>query len=138
MPVRQHASSGYHPFFDTSKPCNCSIHCAAANWEMEQERLQENRQGRQFSSCMGEPTVLEPPITPPAPANSWQQGVRHSLLYNGSKFGGCQKSKGNSYEVEVVLQVNISKDYLVTLLLTLFCNVRSTWMKPIATSVVIS
>lgn len=44
-------------------------------------------------------------ITPPPPANSKQPGITKSLLYNGSKFQGFQKSKGNSYEVEVVLQV---------------------------------
>lgn len=44
-------------------------------------------------------------ITPPPPANSKQPGITKSLLYNGSKFRGFQKSKGNSYEVEVVLQV---------------------------------
>lgn len=45
-------------------------------------------------------------IIPPPPANSKQPGVTKSLLYNGSKFQGHQKSKGNSYEVEVVLQVS--------------------------------
>lgn len=44
-------------------------------------------------------------IVPPPPNNSKQLGVTKSLLYNGSKFRGFQKSKGNSYEVEVVLQV---------------------------------
>lgn len=48
-------------------------------------------------------------ITPPPPANSKQPGVTKSLLYNGSKFQGHQKSKGNSYEVEVVLQVSKNK-----------------------------
>lgn len=43
---------------------------------------------------------------PPPPANSKQIGVTKSLLYNGSKFQGFQKSKGNSYTVEVVLQVS--------------------------------
>lgn len=38
--------------------------------------------------------------------NSKQIGVNKSLLYNGSKFKGFQKSKGNSYEVEVILQVS--------------------------------
>lgn len=47
-------------------------------------------------------------IAPPPPANSKQLGVLKSLLYNGSKFKGFQKSKGSSYEVEVVLQVSIS------------------------------
>ena len=36
-----------------------------------------------------------------------QPGVSSSLLYNGSKFCGHQKSKGNQYDVEVVLQVFI-------------------------------
>lgn len=45
-------------------------------------------------------------ITPPPPANSKQLGVTKTLLYNGSKFEGFQKSKGNSYAVEVVLQVS--------------------------------
>lgn len=40
--------------------------------------------------------------------NSKQLGVNKSLLYNGSKFKGFQKSKGNSYEVEVVLQVSVN------------------------------
>lgn len=45
-------------------------------------------------------------ITPPPPANSKQLGVSRTLLYNGSRFEGSQKSKGNSYAVEVVLQVS--------------------------------
>lgn len=48
-------------------------------------------------------------IVPPPPANSKQPGVSRSLLYNGSRFQGHQKSKGNSYEVEVVLQVSVYK-----------------------------
>ncbi|VVC38450.1 Vacuolar import/degradation protein Vid24 [Cinara cedri] len=43
-------------------------------------------------------------ITPRPPANSKQLGVTGSILYSGSKFIGFQRSKGNSYEVEVVLQ----------------------------------
>ncbi|EDV28268.1 uncharacterized protein TRIADDRAFT_53720 [Trichoplax adhaerens] len=31
-------------------------------------------------------------------------GLSTSLLYNGSKFIGSQKSKGNSYDVEIILQ----------------------------------
>lgn len=52
-------------------------------------------------------------IVPPPPNNSKQLGVTKSLLYNGSKFRGFQKSKGNSYEVEVVLQhVDEANSYL--------------------------
>ena len=46
-------------------------------------------------------------VIPPPPANSKQPGINRSLLYNGSRFQGHQKSKGNSYEVEVVLQVSV-------------------------------
>ena len=46
-------------------------------------------------------------IHPPPPANSQLQGLATSLLYNGSKFTGQQKSKGHSYNVEVILQVII-------------------------------
>ena len=48
--------------------------------------------------------VVMPP--PPPPAKSKQPGVSRSLLYNGSKFKGHQKSKGNQYDVEVILQVS--------------------------------
>lgn len=41
--------------------------------------------------------------------NSKQQGV-NKILGSGSIFKGFQKSKGNSYEVEVVLQVRIDID----------------------------
>ncbi|KAL3178850.1 hypothetical protein MRX96_009518 [Rhipicephalus microplus] len=51
-------------------------------------------------------------IMPPLPANSQQPGVTRSLLYNGSRFQGQQKSKGNSYDVEVVLQIKgLTEEY---------------------------
>lgn len=61
-----------------------------------------------------EPTMpVRVDIVPPPPNNSKQLGVTKSLLYNGSKFRGFQKSKGNSYEVEVVLQhVDEANSYL--------------------------
>lgn len=41
------------------------------------------------------------------------KGLHKTLLYNGSKFKGYQKSKGNSYEVEVILQfVDEANSYL--------------------------
>lgn len=43
--------------------------------------------------------------SPPPLLNSSQLGVTTSCLYSGSKFGGYQTSKGNSYQVEVVFQV---------------------------------
>ena len=43
---------------------------------------------------------LPPPLVP-----TKQPGVARSLLYNGSRFHGHQKSKGNQYDVEVILQV---------------------------------
>uniref|UniRef100_A0A3Q3W142 Uncharacterized protein n=1 Tax=Mola mola TaxID=94237 RepID=A0A3Q3W142_MOLML len=40
-----------------------------------------------------------------SPINTHQPGVATSLLNSGSQFRGYQRSKGNSYDVEVVLQV---------------------------------
>jgi len=52
-------------------------------------------------------------ITPPPPSHTKQLGFPKTLLYNGSKFEGSQKSKGNSYAVEVVLQhVDEENSYL--------------------------
>ncbi|XP_058509214.1 SH3 and PX domain-containing protein 2B [Solea solea] len=52
-------------------------------------------------------------LVPPAPINTYQPGVATSLLYGGSQFRGYQKSKGNSYDVEVVLQhVTVEDSYL--------------------------
>ena len=47
-------------------------------------------------------------VPPPPPVGSKLPGVTRSLLYNGSRFVGHQKSKGNQYAVEVILQVNKS------------------------------
>ena len=57
---------------------------------------------------------------PPPPANSFQPGVNRSLLYNGSRFQGHQKSKGKSYEVEVILQVRN-----IFILITFIFNLES-------------
>ncbi|KAF6723632.1 Glucose-induced degradation-like protein 4 [Oryzias melastigma] len=52
-------------------------------------------------------------LIPLPPINTHQPGVVTSLLYSGSKFRGHQKSKGNSYDVEVVLQhVTMEDSYL--------------------------
>ncbi|XP_056017897.1 glucose-induced degradation protein 4 homolog isoform X2 [Ostrea edulis] len=52
-------------------------------------------------------------LDPPPPANSKQPGVTTTLLYNGSRFQGHQKSKGNCYDVEVILQyVDLENSYL--------------------------
>ena len=58
------------------------------------------------------PVRLE--LDPPPPANSTQPGVATTLLYSGAKFQGYQKSKGNSYEVEVVLQVDAQVFFAIT------------------------
>jgi len=48
--------------------------------------------------------VTQSQISPLPPIKSKQPGVTTSLLYNGSRFIGHQKSKGSQYDVEVVLQ----------------------------------
>ncbi len=45
-------------------------------------------------------------VPPLPPIKSKQPGVSRSLLYNGSRFVGHQQSKGNKYDVEVILQVS--------------------------------
>uniref|UniRef100_A0ABM5EZC9 Uncharacterized protein n=1 Tax=Pogona vitticeps TaxID=103695 RepID=A0ABM5EZC9_9SAUR len=52
------------------------------------------------SSSSGTSARLEPP----PPINTAQPGVTTSRLYSGAKFRGQQRSKGNAYEVEVVVQ----------------------------------
>jgi hypothetical protein len=47
-------------------------------------------------------------IDPPLKANSKQPGIISSILFDGSHFTGQQKSKGNSYDVEVDLLVSVA------------------------------
>ncbi len=59
--------------------------------------------------------TLDTPLAPaPPPVSSKQPGVSRSLLYNGSRFVGHQRSKGNQYDVEVILQVKESNLGLVS------------------------
>lgn len=52
-------------------------------------------------------------VYPIPPAKSSMQGVVQSPLYNGSKFNGHQKSKGNTCTVEVTLKhVDLENSYL--------------------------
>lgn len=58
-------------------------------------------------------TVKPEPLLPPLPLNRNVRNVISSLLYSGSKFKGHQKSKGNCYDVEVLIQhVDESNSYL--------------------------
>jgi len=59
---------------------------------------------------------------PPAPANTLQPGVTTSLLYSGSKFTGHQKSKGNSYDVVVNLQVPPSAVIIIIIVIIVVIN----------------
>ena len=70
----------------------------------QQEAARGQQQPGRDASASSMPVRVD--IVPPPPNNSKQLGVTKSLLYNGSKFRGSQKSKGNAYEVEVVLQVS--------------------------------
>ena len=64
----------------------------------------------------------------PLPPGTKQPGLAQSLLYSGSRFQGHQKSKGNRYDVEVVLKVssrescrNSVRDSRRTVILVLEC-----------------
>uniref|UniRef100_A0A182ULF7 Vacuolar import and degradation protein n=1 Tax=Anopheles melas TaxID=34690 RepID=A0A182ULF7_9DIPT len=77
----------------------------------QQEAARGQQQPGRDASASSMPVRVD--IVPPPPNNSKQLGVTKSLLYNGSKFRGSQKSKGNAYEVEVVLQhVDEANSYL--------------------------
>ncbi|KAM7350335.1 glucose-induced degradation protein 4 homolog [Cochliomyia hominivorax] len=50
---------------------------------------------------------------PPFLSNLKQDGLAIHTLYNGSKFKGFQKSQGNSYDVEVILQhIDLENSFL--------------------------
>ncbi|RUS83693.1 hypothetical protein EGW08_008541 [Elysia chlorotica] len=49
-------------------------------------------------------TLADLDPSPPAYSRVTMKGIPTTLLYNGSRFQGDQTSKGNRYEVEVVLQ----------------------------------
>ena len=64
-----------------------------------------------FKRLPFEETSLEMPgkvALNPLPPGTKQPGLAQSLLYSGSRFQGHQKSKGNRYDVEVVLKVNFA------------------------------
>lgn len=64
-----------------------------------------------LSECSAAALASSASLVPPPPINTQQPGVVTSLLYSGSRFRGHQKSKGNSYDVEVVLQVSFRNSY---------------------------
>jgi len=62
----------------------------------------------EFSQASGRASPI-----PLLPAKKTYYGLPRSLLFNGSRFVGSQKSKGNCYDVEVVLQhVDEENEYL--------------------------
>lgn len=125
---------------DSIDTCICDDACCH-NKEMDTEdadedKLKDSREPVAGSSVQKK---IKKPISccPLPPITSCQLGVNNSLLYSGSKFGGFQKSKGNSYEVEVILQVNstLGKIYYFDCIFSLyFCRML---MKLIHTYVVI-
>jgi len=95
----------------------------AVNWHSERSHRQRSRRDclqskskwlqRSFRMPVRSiPTEMNVDLPLP-PIKSKQPGVSSSLLYSGSRFVGHQKSKGNQYDVEVILQyVNIEECYL--------------------------
>lgn len=66
-------------------------------------------------------------VQPLPPIKSKQPGVTNSLLYSGSRFVGHQKSKGNQYQVEVILQVRYF--YVVLKIGLEFTQIASFWFQ---------
>ena len=76
------------------------------------------------------PMPVKTDVHVPPPANSHQPGLNRSLLYNGSRFQGHQKSKGNCYDVEVVLQVKLFHTFqFITQMFTKKVLIHSMLMK---------
>jgi len=120
MPVRYTSNiSGFSPQMidiDDNCVCICDDSCSHEN---------ESRNGtsgdaqkcviNSSSSCNTLEKIKKrtPLLNPPPLIYSCQLGVPHSSLYNGSKFGGCQTSKGTSYQVEVHIQnIDEANSYL--------------------------
>jgi hypothetical protein len=73
------------------------------------EKQLDSKRGDKSSKSAKMPVKAEGTVLPLPPINSKMPGVTSSLLYNGSRFVGHQKSKGNQYDVEVILQVKTFK-----------------------------
>ncbi|XP_059140290.1 glucose-induced degradation protein 4 homolog [Physella acuta] len=78
---------------------------------MNQRKHHEGLMIGLFNNDMND--ISDSELDPPTPAYSSLMGIPTSLLYNGSRFQGHQKSKKNRYDVEVVLQhVDVEKAFL--------------------------
>ncbi|KAH7643945.1 glucose-induced degradation protein 4 homolog [Dermatophagoides farinae] len=104
---------------DDNCDCICEDDCCHEKANFPNKNADVNNYNSMMkSSTTATSTVNKPKIKPtlfcPSPLiHSSQLGITHSLLFSGSKFGGYQKSKGNSYEVEVIFQnVDESNSYL--------------------------
>lgn len=114
MPVRYNSNlSGFSPQMLDNMDDNCACICEDACCH---ENVIENSGNgdttlksviKSTASVNKQKVKKSMLFCPPPLIHSSQLGVTHSLLYSGSKFGGSQKSKGNSYEVEVIFQVNL-------------------------------
>ncbi|OTF83022.1 hypothetical protein BLA29_008187 [Euroglyphus maynei] len=96
---------------DDNCDCICEDDCCHEKANFPNKNTDVNNYNSMMkSTTTATSTVNKPKIKPtlfcPSPLiHSSQLGITHSLLFSGSKFGGYQKSKGNSYEVEVIFQV---------------------------------
>ncbi|CAG2167265.1 unnamed protein product [Oppiella nova] len=98
MPVRSSAESQCSQTQDMeADACNCSDGRCHESDKLFKDSQQNSSKQQLIQS---KHTLRGVPLM----ASHRQLGVTQSLLYNGSKFGGHQKSKGNCYDVEVVLQ----------------------------------
>lgn len=71
--------------------------------QQEQQQLQHQQQQQQHQQEHMQPSSSSR-FVPPLPPNRPLCGVPRTMLYSGSHFHGSQKSRGNCYDVEVILQ----------------------------------
>jgi len=120
MPVRNclgtlqnsYGAAQPHLTLEDGLPCMCDDERCCNHGEFKLKSLDDDstkddkgRNGKNGSKVLDS---IEPKVTlffPPPLAHSSQPGVLSSALYSGSKFGGCQKSKDSSYDVEVIVKV---------------------------------
>lgn len=112
MPVRYNRNpSGFSPpMRDNMDNCACICDDACCHENGMENDLDDENHSTVITSTRNANVVKQKIkkstlFCPPPLIHSSQLGVTNSLLYSGSKFGGFQKSKGNSYEVEVIFQV---------------------------------
>lgn len=120
MPVRNNSITSFQPQMlrNTEDNCDCICEGVCSHDKSNEKNNEVNSENMNKSTIneLNQEKINRSLFMPPPLLNSYQIGIAHSLLYSGSKFGGFQKSKGNSYEVEVSLKVIKTDSFVLNLI----------------------